>query len=78
VTARLPHVTASGTGPTGPLDLSSAIMLCTFRLCDWTSPDTRTLSPDEQDQTIAAHLIDAHRRELSTLARLAREAGLIL
>jgi hypothetical protein len=73
---RLPHVEAKGTGPAGPVDLSSSIMLCTFRLCDWQSPDVRTLALDETDQIVAAHLLDAHRRELATLGLLARDHGL--
>lgn len=68
---RLPGVEAA------PIDdLSHAIMLCTFRLCDWQSPDVRTLSLDEQDQVVARHLLDDHRRELTTLGQLAHEHGL--
>lgn len=70
---RLPGIEAA------PIDdHSRAVMLCTFRLCDWQSPDVRTLSFDAQEQVIAAHLLDAHRRELDTLGRLARDAGLLL
>jgi hypothetical protein len=69
---RLPGVEAS------PIDdQSHAIMLCTFRLCDWQSPDVRALALDETDQIVAVHLLDAHRRELATLGLLARQAGLI-
>jgi hypothetical protein len=58
-------------------DLSHAVMLCTFRLCHWQSPDVRTLPLDEQNQIVARHLLDEHSRELTSLAQLAREHGLI-
>lgn len=69
---RLPGIEAA------PIDdQSRAIMLCTFRLCDWQSPDVWTLTLDEQDQVVARHLLDAHRRELGILGRLARDHGLV-
>jgi hypothetical protein len=69
----LPRVVAS------PLDgtRSVAVELCTFRLCDWTSPDTRSASREVVDDLVREHLLDAHRRELTALGQVAREAGLI-
>lgn len=52
-------------------DRSRAVMLCPFRLCDWTSDDTRTMLPREQDAVAEAHLLDAHRDAVLQLARLA-------
>jgi hypothetical protein len=50
---------------------SVAVLLCTFRLCDWHSPDVRTLGLVEQDDLVRWHLIDEHPVELRTLAGIA-------
>jgi hypothetical protein len=69
---RLPGIEASPIS-----DRSAAILLCTFRLCDWQSPDIRTRTLDEQDQLAARHLLSDHRRQLASLGQLAREHGLL-
>lgn len=62
---RLPGVEAA------PIDdRSRAVMLCAFRLCDWQSPDTRTLSPHDQNLLVREHLLAGHREQLDLLAGL--------
>jgi hypothetical protein len=75
VTDRPPHVQARPI----PLDprRNVVVELCAFRLCDWTSPDTRTATREVVDDLVREHLLDAHRRELVTLGRLARDVGFL-
>lgn len=72
MTAPLPRVLATHLDP----NRSVAVELCPFRLCDWASPDTRAASREVVDDLIREHLLHAHRRELTSLSRLAGEAGL--
>lgn len=51
-------------------DRSVAVMLCPFRLCDWQSDDTRTMTPTEQDEVARLHMLDEHREQLDTMAAL--------
>lgn len=51
-------------------DRSVAVMLCPLRPCPWQSPDVRTLGFTQQDEVVRAHLLDTHREQLGTLARM--------
>lgn len=63
----LPHVEARSL----PVDdLSTAVVLCPFRLCDWRSEDTSSSTPAELDAKIRWHLIDTHRGEIDLLAEI--------
>ena len=63
-TAEVPAVTVAQIASS---QLSTAVMLCLFRGCPWTSSDTRGVTREAADEEVARHLLAAHRDRLEYL-----------